>query len=424
MPPTALFGQMAVTEHEFKVPLDHDDPNAGAITVFAREVVAADKVNDHRPWLLFLQGGPGFGGPKPLTRSGWIKRALEEFRVLLLDDRGTGRSAQLGAQSLARLKTSKERADYLKLFRADAIVRDAEWIRKRLIGDEPWTVLGQSYGGFCAVHYLSAAPAGLRAALIAGGLPSLHRPAEDVYRATFPLVAARHRRWFERYPEDADRVRRIVQTLEKEDVRLPGGDRLTSRRFRGIGLALGMSDGFETLHYLLEEAWIDGRQGRELGYPFLRGVDNALPYGTNPIFAILHEPCYAQGVSTRWAAQRLMKEFPAFDDPAMLTGEMIFPWMFEEYGPLRPLREEAEILAAFDGWPALYDRKKLAKNKVPCAAALYLDDMYVPRGMSEETADDIAGLRLWATNEFDHNGIRAEGEKILSRLLDLSRNRV
>jgi hypothetical protein len=129
-------------------------------------------------------------------------------------------------------------------------------------------------------------------------------------------------------------------------------------------------------------------------------------------------------VSTRWAAQRLMKEFPAFDDPAMLTGEMIFPWMFEEYGPLRPLREEAELLAAFDGWPALYDPKKLAKNKVPCAAALYLDDMYVPRGMSEETAADIAGLRLWATNEFDHNGIRAEGEKVLGRLLDLSRNRL
>ena len=49
---------MAVTEHEFKVPLDHDDPNAGAITVFAREVVAAEKLNDHRPWLVFLQGGP------------------------------------------------------------------------------------------------------------------------------------------------------------------------------------------------------------------------------------------------------------------------------------------------------------------------------------------------------------------------------
>ena len=81
------------------------------------------------------------------------------------------------------------------------------------------------------------------------------------------------------------------------------------------------------------------------------------------------------------------------------------------------------ILAAFDGWPKLYDAEKLAKNKVPAAAALYLEDMYVPRHMSEETAAAIPNLRVWATNEFDHNGIRAEGEKVLSRLLDLSRNR-
>lgn len=424
MPHTALFGHMAVTEHEFKVPLNHDDPNAGAITVFAREVAAAERAHEHLPWLVFLQGGPGFPSPRPFTRSGWLKRALHEFRVLLLDDRGTGRSAQIGYQSLARLKGAQERADYLKLFRADAIVRDCEWIRKRLAGDEPWSVLGQSYGGFCATHYLSAAPQGLRMALIAGGLPSLQRPADDVYRATYPLVEARHKRWFARYPDDADRLRHIVQKLEKDDVRLPSGERLTSRRFRSVGLALGMSDGFETLHYLIEEAWVDGRQGRELGYPFLRAVENNLAYGTNPIFAILHEPCYAQGVSTRWSAQRLMKEFPAFEDPSLLTGEMIYPWFFEDYAALKPLREEAEILADFQGWPRLYDPEKLAKNKVPSAAALYLEDMYVPRHMSEETAAAIPNLRVWATNEFDHNGIRSDGEKILDRLLDLARGRI
>ncbi len=412
----ALFGGLAVAEHEFTLPLDHDEPKAGEIRVFAREVVAADRLHDPLPWLVFLQGGPGFPGPKPLTRAGWIKRATEEYRVLLLDDRGTGRSAPVAAASLARLGSPRERADYLKKFRADSIVRDAEAIRKDLIGDEPWTVLGQSYGGFCAVHYLSAAPQGLRDVLIAGGLPSLHRPAEDVYRATYPLVAARHRRWFERWPDDEKRLADVLRALETQEVRLPDGDRLTPRRFRGIGLCLGMSDGFETLHFLLEEAWTGGT----LGYAFLRGVENLLPYATNPIFAILHEPCYAQGVATRWAAHRMQKDV---ENPALLTGEMIYPWMFEEYASLRPLREEAELLAAFDGWPRLYDAARLAKNAVPCAAALYLEDMYVPRAFSEETAAAIRGLRLWSTNEFDHNGIRAEGERLLARLLDLVRGK-
>ena len=417
----ALFAGLAVAEHTFKLPLDHDDPKAGTIDVFAREVVAADRLHDGLPWLLFLQGGPGFPGPKPLTRGGWLKRALEEFRVLILDDRGTGRSAQVSAGSLARLGAARERADYLRRFRADAIVRDAEAIRRALLGDEPWSVLGQSFGGFCAVQYLSDAPKGLREVFIAGGLPSLQRPAEDVYRATYPLVAARHRRWFERYPDDAGRLAAILQTLEKEDVRLADGDRLTPRRFRQIGLCLGMSDGFETLHYLLEEAWIDGRRGRELGVSFLRGVEALLPCATNPIFAILHEPCYAQGVATRWAAHRVQKEIG--DDPSLLTGEMIYPWMFEDYATLRPMREEAELLAAFDGWPRLYDAARLARNAVPSAAALYLEDMYVPRAFSEETAAAIPNLRVWATNEFDHNGIRAEGEKILARLIDLVRGR-
>lgn len=37
------------------------------------------------PYLLYLQGGPGFEGPRPSEASGWIQRACEEFRVILLD---------------------------------------------------------------------------------------------------------------------------------------------------------------------------------------------------------------------------------------------------------------------------------------------------------------------------------------------------
>ena len=76
--------------------------------------------------------------------------------------------------SLARFKTPQAIADYLKFFRADAIVRDAEAIRHELVGDgEPWTILGQSYGGFCALTYLSMAPHALAGAIITGGLPSV-----------------------------------------------------------------------------------------------------------------------------------------------------------------------------------------------------------------------------------------------------------
>ena len=181
---------LVLTDHAFEVPLDYARPNAERITVFAREAVAAGKKADQLPWLVFLQGGPGFGAPRPVdVTTGWIKRAAKEYRLLLLDQRGTGRSTPVGFQSLARLSSPQAQAAYLRHFRADNIVRDAEWIRKDLEVDQ-WSVLGQSYGGFCVVHYLSAAPAGLREALIMGGLPPINHHADDVYRATYPHVIA------------------------------------------------------------------------------------------------------------------------------------------------------------------------------------------------------------------------------------------
>jgi hypothetical protein len=98
---------------------------------------------------------------------------------------------------------------------------------------------------------------------------------------------------------------------------------------------------------------------------------------------------------------------------------MVYPWMFDEFEYLRPLQEAAEILAAYDGWPRLYDVDALEANTAPCAAAVYYDDMYVERTFSEQTAGYIQGIKLWVTNEYEHNALRADGETVLGRLLDM-----
>jgi hypothetical protein len=95
--------------------------------------------------------------------------------------------------------------------------------------------------------------------------------------------------------------------------------------------------------------------------------------------------------------------------------------MFEDYGALAPLREAAELLAAKE-WPRLYDGDRLEANDVPAAAAVYAEDMYVERSFSEETAARIKGLRIWLTNEFDHDGLRKD-ERVLGRLIDLVHGR-
>lgn len=166
---------VVLTDRRFTVPLDHDNPSGETIELYAREVVARDKADRDLPWLLYLQGGPGFGANRFIGKQAWLGRALEDYRVLLLDQRGTGASTPANRQTLPLRGGPAEQAGYLTRFRSDAIVRDCEAIRPQVTGGARWTVLGQSFGGFCTVTYLSMAPEGLDTALITGGLPSSTR---------------------------------------------------------------------------------------------------------------------------------------------------------------------------------------------------------------------------------------------------------
>jgi pimeloyl-ACP methyl ester carboxylesterase len=395
-------------ERQHTVPLDHDDPDGATIVVFTREVAAPDGAE--RPYLVFLQGGPGFEATRPTSPpTGWMKRALLDYRVLLLDQRGTGRSTPVGPEIPG--DTPEAQATYLTRFRADSIVRDAEWIRREL-GVERWSVLGQSFGGFTTMTYLSFAPEGLREAFITGGLSPIGRSVDDIYGATYRRLLRSNRRYFERYPDDRGRVQAILRRLDDEDVRLPTGDRLTARRFRQLGLWLGDSAGFELLHHVVELPFGSGA--------FLHDAEAGVRFSRNPIYATLHESSYADGVATRWSAARLLPD--EIEEVGLFTAEHVFPWMWEDYAALRPHRHAAQLLAEHP-WPRLYDADRLRRNDVPVAATIYVNDPYVERDFAEETADTIRGLRTWQTDEFEHNGLRADGERVLGRLIDLVRGR-
>ncbi len=416
---------VVLTDHVFAVPLDHARPDGEQIEIFAREVVARASESADLPWLVFLQGGPGFGAPRPIGRESWLDRALRDYRVLLLDQRGTGRSTPATRQTLARLATVGAQADYLAHFRADSIVADAELIRPQVTGGAAWSVLGQSFGGFCAVRYLSAAPGALREVFITGGLPGLQASAEDVYRLTYRIVAAKNRAHYGRYPQDVATALRVARVLADAPARLPGGGTLTLERFQALGHGLGSSTGSHQLHYLLEDAFA----GAELADEFLYRAEDSLRYGSAPLYALLHEACYAQGAATRWAAQRVRSEFTEFDalaavasaGPVLFTGEMVYPWVLEHDPALRPLAAAGELLAERADWPALYDAGQLARTDVPVAAAVYAEDMYVPRELSLQTAAAIGGLRVWLTNEYEHDGLRVSNGAVLDRLIAMSR---
>ena len=118
-------------------------PIAGApesIKLFYRVVCAPDRINDDLPLLLFLQGGPGGESPRPLspTSDGWIEEAVKHFRVVLPDQRGTGRSSCVDGRTIKALgerataagsDAARSQADFLKRHLASSIVRDFEYLR-------------------------------------------------------------------------------------------------------------------------------------------------------------------------------------------------------------------------------------------------------------------------------------------------------
>jgi pimeloyl-ACP methyl ester carboxylesterase len=414
---------MHITEHLVTVPLNWSDPtDERTIELFAREVVDPARAKDDLPLLAFLQGGPGGKSPRPLPHDGWIAAALKTHRLILMDQRGTGRSSRVQSTTPARFRTTAEARDYLLCFRADSIVADLEFLRKNVFGGVRWQTLGQSYGGFVTLSYLSKAPEGLSACYVAGGLTSIQPSAADVYLHTYARLAAKNREYYRRFPGDAQRIGAVADRLAEEDIRLPDGDRLTVRRLQTLGLDFGMGNGLERVHWLFDDAFADGR----LSDSFLHQVMATTSYDDNPLFAVMQESIYGSGFgATGWAAQQERAAHPELDPgrrPLLFTGEMMYPWMFEEIRSLRPFRAVVDALAEYPDYTTLYDADRLAANEVPVAAVAYLEDMFVDVAYCLETADLLDNCQLWVTNEYEHDGIR-QHDKVVQRLLSMVADR-
>lgn len=424
-----------VHEHRLQVPLDPQNVGASGIgpgeevEVFARQLVREG--GEELPHLLFLQGGPGGAGPRVGDlNEGWIGAALENYRVVLLDQRGTGASTPIDPEAVAG---RPDPAEYLSLFLQPQILADAEAFRAELADGQPWTTLGQSYGGFLTLSYLSLYPGAVRESFITGGLPGLGG-LDDIYRQTYPLTALRNQEFFAQYPGDEETFRQVAAHVGDTPEYLPTGERLTPTRLRSLGMALGGAMSYDQFHYLWEAPFVSRGGSKRLSPQFLAQVGEKVSQGNAPLYWVLQEAIYgaanfeATGKPTNWTAARLASEFPGFvpdsdpldrSEPYYFTAEHAFPALIQEDPATSALFPAVEKLAQKTDWLPTYDLPLLDKGETPVSALIYYDDIYVPRELSKDTAR-LVGARVWMTKRMHHDGLRANGKEVFTNLMDLA----
>lgn len=179
----AAFGSCGALE----VPLDDADPSAGTLELFYARIPALTARPAPDP-LLLINGGPGGSSiDLYLQTRGAFEQVRRERDILLLDQRGTGRSlsgldCELPAEfalETARPEEVRERvAECIdafpfdpRFFTTSVAVRDLDRLRTAL-GIEQWNLYGVSYGTRVAQHYLRRYPAAVRSLILDGIVPA------------------------------------------------------------------------------------------------------------------------------------------------------------------------------------------------------------------------------------------------------------
>ena len=152
------------------VPLDHSGRSPGRLRL---QVAMVGPAHPARGVLVFLTGGPGQPGARYLpTIDIRLGSALDGYRLVMLDQRGTGRDAlscpalqravgasDLTVPPLSALRDCASRIGSKRRFFTTAdTAADLDQLRAAL-GVDRWTLDGVSYGTFTAERYALAHPA-------------------------------------------------------------------------------------------------------------------------------------------------------------------------------------------------------------------------------------------------------------------------
>ena len=200
------------------VPEDWSNPKSPTIHIF----FYGHNLRGKTP-IVFFNGGPTSDSHSSFRAFLDARSAAPIWRsapLVFIDQRGTGCS------SLYPEGENDETLNRLKNYGSSSIVRDAEAIRKVLIGQKPWKVYGQSFGAWIAHRYVTLAPSSVTR-VFAHANALTNNPIERLSHR----IAAQDRVlqvYFRQYPDDRRRFE-ILHTQLTSDFCLSNSSQTTRR---------------------------------------------------------------------------------------------------------------------------------------------------------------------------------------------------
>jgi pimeloyl-ACP methyl ester carboxylesterase len=176
------------------VPEDWNHPQGAKIKIFYQARNLKKIIQMANP-ILYLNGGPGYGAT---ALPDYFKKYVpfsHDIPFIFMDQRGTGCSTPFPEVPITR-----DGATRLALYGTRNIVRDAEALRVHLIGNQKWSVFGQSFGSAIAHRYIAIAPEGLKA-VYAHGFALMENGIEWV-KARMAAQNRVSQEYLKQYPDD------------------------------------------------------------------------------------------------------------------------------------------------------------------------------------------------------------------------------
>ena len=245
------------TKYEFawiESPENPLDANSPQLKIF---YIKPRKMTDNV--VAFYNGGPGSSvhGSFGLLESYLNHKNLQDkISFVYIDQRGNGCSSGYPIESYS---TSPEKTiRRLTWYGSSGIVYDSEVIRKKIIGNKPWKVFGQSYGAYIVHRYISLFPKSLSGAYAHANAISDDPLDRFTYRIESQIRMSEE--YFKANPEDKDAyitLKKFLTANKDYCVETP----IHKQSYCGLEIAeylnnnLGFKDSWSYLHFLLSK-WV------------------------------------------------------------------------------------------------------------------------------------------------------------------------